>query len=61
MHPFTPTCTDGSIHRPGSAPVYVLLFFGPVVNTLSAGIPFDHSLVVITGLMGETFDGDKIS
>jgi hypothetical protein len=49
------------IDSTGSAPVHVVLVFGPVVNALRAGVPFDNPFVVVTGLMGETFDREIIS
>src|ERR1700722_7492547 len=52
---------DRRIHRDGAPLVHVLLIFRPVVNTFRPRISFDHSLIVIAGLMSEAFQGNKVS
>ena len=49
------------IHRPGAAPVDVLLVLGPVEHALGAGIALDHALGIVIGVMGQRLDRDEVA
>src|SRR5262249_29028144 len=48
------------IDWPGAAPVHSLSGFVPVIDALDARITFDHTLVVIVGMVRYRLDSDEI-
>ncbi|EGK70344.1 hypothetical protein METUNv1_03249 [Methyloversatilis universalis FAM5] len=52
---------QAGVHRPGAAPVHALFLLVPVEHALGARVALDHAVVIVTGVVGERFDGDEIA
>jgi hypothetical protein len=50
-----------TVNRAGAAAIHALLVLRPKINALNTGIALDHSLNVVTGVVGHGLDGDVVA